>query len=143
MGCTSLHYASLKGHVKVLNCLVHHMADVDFADITRSTPLLCANFGVHIESSTTLVENGANLNFQIKSGLSPLYIVIAMNHKAMAQFFMGQGANVDLTDDGLMPLHIASYLGHDFIAKFVIENDTNADIAGNHDKSALDYAFQN
>jgi ankyrin repeat protein len=74
-------FASREGHIKALELLVQHGANVDLepvgTDYEDSTPLTkAADFG-QVASIKFLIENGANVNYAPKStGNTPLKIAI-------------------------------------------------------------------
>jgi ankyrin repeat protein len=56
---TPLHFASSHGHVKVVQLLTGHGADINAQSTSHSTPLKFATWNQHLEVAQLLLEHGA------------------------------------------------------------------------------------
>ena len=75
------------------------------------TPLLFAARDGDVESAQILVAAGANMNDIAASGASALVVALYSGNRALAKFFLDQGANPNAADAGYSAMHVAILLG--------------------------------
>ncbi len=86
-----------------------------------------------------LLEEGAEVNFTNKQGLTALAVAAANNRNYMLSFLHRNGASINKpTNEGLTPLHIATSQNNDKMAGYIIDRD--GDFNGkHHGRSPIDY----
>ncbi len=117
---------------------------VDLANMIRtrlSEQLYEAAKKGEIDNVSTLIKNGADVNFQDKDGVTPLHMASFYGHAAVASKLLNEKANPNLTRaDGFTPLHFACLKGNDTIVKALITNGAQLDLKTKSGKTALDIA---
>merc|ERR1711974_455453 len=68
---SSLHWASLNGHVEVVKSLIQAGGDVNMQSESGWTPLHCASQNGHVEVITALLAAGADKTIKTKQGQTP------------------------------------------------------------------------
>lgn len=121
-GFTPLGISAALGHADVVSCLLENGAAVN------ACALMSASENGHVKVATSLVEHGANLDFQDKDGCTPLMRASENNHVEMVAFLVEHGANIDLQDkDGHTPLMKVCKTGHADIVAYLIEHGATKD----------------
>jgi len=122
-GFTPLGISAALGHADVVSCLLETGAAVN------ACALMSASENGHVKVATSLVEHGANLDFQDKGGCTPLMRASENNHVEMVAFLVEHGANIDLQDkDGHTPLMKVCKTGHADIVAYLIEHGATKDV---------------
>ncbi|EAX88960.1 ankyrin repeat protein, putative [Trichomonas vaginalis G3] len=75
-GCTPLHYAVIRGLVKLVKFLVSHGVDVNSKDFLGSTPLHYAAEQFSFDIVEVLISNGANINEKNNKNQTALSLAI-------------------------------------------------------------------
>ncbi|XP_017351760.1 transient receptor potential cation channel subfamily A member 1a [Ictalurus punctatus] len=111
-GAAPLHYASSKGHIRVINLIVRIAGsqELDVADDEGNTPLHWAVQQDQSGSCSALLSLGANPNILNKASLSPLHLAVSLRHNHIVeQLLTHSGTDVNLEDDlGNSPLLLAA-----------------------------------
>ena len=83
--------------------------DVNAQDGLGWTPLHCAAWVGDLETTTALIEKGAQLTVQTAHGLTPFHLAAAQdNNKELVVAFLDRGVDIDArTNDGWTVLHAA------------------------------------
>ena len=83
--------------------------DVNAQDALGWTPLHCAAWVGDLETTTALIEKGAQLNVLTTYGLTPFHVAAAQdNSKELVVAFLDRGVDIDArTNDGWTALHAA------------------------------------
>jgi len=83
--------------------------DVNAQDALGWTPLHCAAWVGDLETTTALIERGAQLNVQTTHGLTPFHFAATQNNsKELVVAFLDRGVDIDArTNDGWTALHAA------------------------------------
>jgi uncharacterized protein len=113
---------------------------IDAEDSEAKTALINAVSENKADFVTFLIENGAKINHQDRTGYSALHFAASGNHLKLAEFLIKNGANPNLQDEnGNTPLWIAVFEarknGLDFV-QFLLKSGANCDILNQYQKSA-------
>lgn len=81
-----------------------------------------------------LIEEGANVNFKSKSGMTPLVLAIQNQRSDIVQKLVSRGASVSVPDpDEISPLALASRLGSTPIMELLLRGNAESDDGSLHD----------
>ena len=138
---TSLHYASMYGHLEVANLLLLNGANVNCEDNTKMTPLYYASANGHFEMVELLLNYNANINCQNKDKVTPLHSAAHYGHLEVAKLLFQRGANVNLQNlRKQTPLHIAVKYCKKEIVKNILDYGCDINIKDGYGKTAEEIA---
>jgi ankyrin repeat protein len=121
-GETSLHKASMNGHVRVVKELLDHGADIDASDSIERNPLHEACSHGHLPVVNELLSRGANIEAKDLSGRTPLHLAALRDHLATVKALVAAGADCRVVSkSGLLPIHDAVAQGHSEVAKYLLQ----------------------
>jgi ankyrin repeat protein len=111
-----LQFASLQGHLDVVQCLLDHDGDVNFQDDELRTPLSLATVEGHLDIVRVLLEHNVDIFTQNKDGLTPLHSVFLIHpvsecnrRPAAIQLLLEHGTNPNAQNNRhKTPLHLAA-----------------------------------
>ncbi len=111
-----LQFASFRGHLDVVRCLLDHGADAKFQDDNLWTPLGHAAHQGYPDTARVLLEDEADANSRDKQGLTPLHKAFSFSfgnfkgeYSEVVQLLLEHGANPNARDNKRRtPLHLAS-----------------------------------
>jgi len=140
IGATPLHLASMAGHVRVVEFLLDHGADVNASGKKGFTPLCGAVADLRRDVAKLLISRGANVNAKDERGWPLLHAVFLtfFGHNARGNFedrwellalLIDNGADVNTRGvSGRTVLHSAAQFGLVSLAEFLISKgaDVNA-----------------
>ena len=107
---TPLHYATKKGHTKVVQKIVDHTNDINIPDKNGKTPLFYAVQAENIAICQIIVKKLMWKNYN--PSISYLHYAAAMNDLGLYRLLKKQGEENNPPDDsGSTPLHIAAEKG--------------------------------
>jgi ankyrin repeat protein len=119
-GWTPLHLASHFGHVRVIDLLLAHGADVNAVsrNADANAPLhAAAAGGADAALMRRLVEAGARVNHRQSGGFTALHEVAALGHADVVRLLLDSGAEVDArNNEGRTPGELARDAGHAALA---------------------------
>ncbi|EDO03980.1 hypothetical protein SS1G_06462 [Sclerotinia sclerotiorum 1980 UF-70] len=121
-GNVPLHWAALKGHLKIVEILKRQGAEIHTINEKHCTAFLLATVNGHIEVVKFLYEHGADADIHTASnnGWTPLYAASYNGHIEVIKFLYMHGADIHTPDNnGWTPLNAASYNGHIEAVKFL------------------------
>ncbi len=113
-GCgQSLHDLAARGDLDGMReKLASDPASLDSLDVLDKAPLHHAVSNKRIEAMALLVEAGADVNAQDKTGLTPLHVAAMQGRREEAAWLLDHGANIEARDAfGDTPVHTAAVYG--------------------------------
>ncbi|XP_076878776.1 ankyrin repeat and SOCS box protein 12b isoform X2 [Brachyhypopomus gauderio] len=119
---TPLRMAAARGHVRCLEVLLSHGAEVDSLDVKAQTPLFTAVSGKHLECVVALLKAGANPNGSPYNNCSPVMTAAREGDVDILKELLHHGAEVDAhakvpdwasnTTGCRGPLYMSAVYGH-------------------------------
>lgn len=107
---TALWIACAKNASKTVSLLLNRDAKVDLpTSVAGDTPLWVASRLGHFELCKTLIDAGADVNFQDRLGFSPLHAASMFGHVSVCELLLKHGANANAANvDGWTPSFTAT-----------------------------------
>ncbi|XP_062917484.1 ankyrin repeat and SOCS box protein 12a [Mobula hypostoma] len=93
---TPLRLAAMRGHLKCLEILLDHGAEVDSLDVKAQTPLFTAVSGRHLDCVQALLRAGANPNGSIYNNSSPILVAAREGEVEILKELLEHGAEVNV-----------------------------------------------
>ena len=130
LGQTALHFAlntepnPVESSSEILSCLIENGADVN-AECKNCTPLMRACDLGQVRRVAYLIEHGANVNLQVKSGNTALHSVAHSAHEEysceIARRLLTAGASCLPNNQGMTPLIMASMFNNSSLVEYLIK----------------------
>ncbi|GHM58178.1 MAG: hypothetical protein sL5_06130 [Candidatus Mesenet longicola] len=140
---TPLHYASLKGHLKVVEYFIENGADSKAKDLFGGTPVHVASWNGHLEVVKYFIENRADLETKDSSDRTLLHYASLNGHLDVVKFLAKNGADLEAKDnDGRTPLHYASLNDYIKVVDYLIKNWASLKAKDKDGNTSLDLANQ-
>ena len=119
---TALHAASRRNHLKVVQSLLRHGADVNAHGRWGRTPLLFASMWGHLEVVRWLLEHDADVNARDEdNGFAPLYLAASEGHYEVVRTLLKLNVDTSVRNNiGQTPLHVASSHGRVDIVRLLL-----------------------
>nr|QDR50963.1 Transient receptor potential cation channel A1 [Heliconius melpomene] len=114
-GCSPLHYASRKGHIRSLQNLIQLGASINLKNNNNESPLhFAARFGRYHTVCQLLDSDKGTfiINESDGEGLTPLHIASREGHTRVVQLLLNRGALLHRDHNGRNPLHLAAMSGY-------------------------------
>ncbi|XP_076335183.1 transient receptor potential cation channel A1 [Tachypleus tridentatus] len=114
-GCTPMHYASRKGHLKTIRSLLQLGAVVNLKNNDNQSPLhFAARYGRYNTVRHLLESNRGTLiiNEMDGEGKTPLHIASENGHTRVVYLLLVKGALLHRDHKGRTPMHYAAMNGH-------------------------------
>ena len=122
-GLTPLHMAARNGHLKLIELLLKHNADINSSEgADQSTPLHLATCHQQVKAMDILLNNKADVTAMKCNGMNVLHIMALINPETSEEpefiesyndiiaTFIEKGCDIDAQDiNGRAPLHLASW----------------------------------
>nr|XP_061793487.1 ankyrin repeat and SOCS box protein 12-like [Nerophis lumbriciformis] len=132
---TPLRTAAALGHLKCLELLLEHGAEIDSLDVKAQTPLFTAVSGKHLDCVLALLKAGANPNGSLHNNCSPVLTAAREGDVDILRELLRFGAEVDVRPKVPQwasnatvckgPLYIAAVYGHLDCFKLLLLHGTN------------------
>jgi ankyrin repeat protein len=149
-GNTPLHIAVLKGYEEIFEYIVSHNPDLEIKNNRGFTPLLCAAWMFHRDSTKnykgiikSLLVNGAKADVTGKGRYNPLHWINHPSDNALQDIvdlntlFINKGINLnDQNLYGSTPLHYAVHI-HPRVAKILIDNRADVNVKDKQGRTPL------
>jgi ankyrin repeat protein len=139
---TALHAASRMKHLKVVQSLLRHGADVNSPGRWRRTPLLFASVQGHHEVGQWLLEHGAGVNAkEADNDRTSLHLAASYGRLEMVQTLLKHNADTNARDDsGRTPLHFASSYGLVDIVRLLLNHGVDPKACAKNQQTPLHLA---
>lgn len=143
-GESTLSMACAQSAVNAVQMLLAANAKIDVRDEKGITPLLHTvmhNTENSLSIARMLLEKGANVNFGMPNGFTPLMGAVQMNDMDIALLLLEHGADVNVRQTaGPSALSIAVALGHAEMAGLLLANKADISVGINAHTSLIAYA---
>ena len=139
---TALHAASRMNHLKVVQYLLRHGADVNAPGKWGWTPLLFASDWGCIEVVRWLIEYGADVNAKDEDDhQTSLHLAASRGHFEIARTLLKHNADINARSKlGETPLHLASEDGYVDIVRLLLNHNADTQARDKHQVTALHVA---
>lgn len=141
-GDSSLHIASLNGHIDCMNFLISKGSSVNTINHHDATPITYALVRRHYDAVKLLIQSGASTRkTSRRKGSSPLLMACKICDYETLKMILSQG-QVDLEeeDNGFTPLWVATTEGNIDCINALVEAGADVDARGNDNMTPLMYA---
>ena len=137
----ALHAASRRNHLKIVQSLLRHGADVNAHGMWGRTPLLFASSEGHVEVVRWLLEHGADVNAKNLFDWTSLHLVAYSGHFETVRILLKHDADINARDnEGRTPLHLASNFGNIDTARFLLKHGADPEARDHHAATSLQAA---
>jgi len=140
---TVLHAASSQNHLKVVQSLLKHHADVNVLAQWGWTPLHVASDLGHLDIGRCLLEHGAIVNAKVHHDdhVTPLDLVAENGHLEFARMLLRHNADVNIQDGTkYTPLRSALDSGHIDVARLLLDHGADPNESGGVQSAPLHHA---
>lgn len=131
-GETALHWASMYGHLEVVELLMQHLASVHCQTNAGLTPLYCASQEGHVSVVDLLLKHGAASGVDVATGegATPLYIASEKGHTAVVSSLIRHNANINFQKARTQhtPLITAANSGHRPVIVTLLQHNADVNI---------------
>lgn len=144
-GETILAVCCSKGAVNAVQMLLTKQPKINTRDHKGVSPLLIAVLNEQencLDITRMLLEKGADANFAMPDGFSPLMGAVQLNNMQKALLLLEHGANVNARQDngeGPSALSIAVALGHTDMVSLLLANKADTSVGVNPNSSLLSF----
>ncbi|KAL2059609.1 hypothetical protein ABVK25_000902 [Lepraria finkii] len=135
--------ASVQGHSKVVDILIHEGCLPDHADAESYTALHHACHKGHLAVAKSLIAANADIEAPGRQGQTPLHLAAQVPHRNMVMLLLQRNANVNARDaDCRTPLHISAAKGNVEMCNYLLENGAQLDNRDSQSRTALQMACE-
>ena len=140
-GYTALHWASIRGHWRIVSELVEAGAPVNAVGSDGGTPLHWACHHDQPEMINLLIDNGADLDVANRWGRTPLHIAARRGCTGTAEVLLTRGADPNPpTNEGWTPLHVAALADHPEATRILLAHGADPDLRDHDGRLAAEVA---
>ena len=142
---TALHKCSDSNDAEMaVELVLHHGTNVNITANGNRTPLLWASLRSSAVFFKTLIDLGADPNFQREDHCTPLIMASYWNNYMAARLLTETGVDVNVQcDSSNAALHVSAMKGFLNISKLLIESRCDVNLQNNSGKTPLHLAVQN
>ena len=139
---TALHAASRMNHIKVVQSLLRHGADVNASGMWGMTPLLFASCWAQPELVRRLLEHGADMSAKDEvEGSTSLHLAVGERQLEIVRTLLKNDADINIRDnDGWTPLHLVSNSGHVDVVRFLLNHGADPKARNSYQQTPLHLA---
>ena len=139
---TALHYAALKGNIKILNLLLDNGASIECRTTRGKNIMHLAAEGNQPSMILYLSENkGQDINSIDELGSTSLHWACYSGAKDAALFLLSLNVDINMQDrDGYTPLHLAALYGHSEVVKLLLHKNADKTIPNKKRELPIDLA---
>ena len=151
-GCTALHYATHRGHLRIVQVLLNNGAEIDPGDNLHRTPLILSalvksyDVMLHLITSGADVTQLANQSYSVRdSGWEALSYAINQKYKRAAKVLIAKGVGIEgllITSLPMTALMWTAQEGCDSLTKKLILQGVNVNDQNPDGWTALHFASQ-
>ena len=136
---TALHAASRMNHLKVVQLLLRHSADVNAPGRWGLTPLQFASLRGHVEVVQWLLEHGADVHARNKDGeWTSLHLAGFHGHFEIVRTLLKHNADANVRNNyERTPLHLASSSGHVDIVRLLLRHGADPKPCDKYQQTSL------
>ena len=136
---TALHAASRMNHLKIVQSLLRHGAEVDAQGPRGRTPLVFASECGHLEVVRWLLERGADVNAKgVHNNCTSLHLAVYSEHYEVIRTLLKHNADISASDiTGQTPLHVASSLGRVDIVRLLLNQGADPEARDVYHQTSL------
>ena len=143
-GVIALHYASLKGNIKIIKLLIENNANINELTNTKLNLIHFAAQGNQPNSIVFFHENFPELNLDYKEeeGKTPFHFACFYKNEKAFLYLINYGININEQDNsGFTPLHIAIINKNIKIIKKLLQNGALLNIKDNKGRTPYEFAL--
>ena len=143
-GVIALHYASLKGNIKIIKLLIENNANINEVTNTKLNIIHFAAQGNQPNSIVFFHENFPELNLDSKEeeGKTPFHFACFYKNEKVFLYLINFGVNINEQDNsGFTPLHIAIINKNIRIIKRLLQNGALLNIKDNKGRTPYQFAL--
>ena len=138
---TPLHWASSRGHVKVVRCLLEHGANVMAQCEDGSMPLHWASQKGRVTLIRVLLQHKADANSQDKNKSTPLHYASRVGYANSTRVLIEHGVDTTAQDkNGWTPLHCAAFEGNVEVTRVLLEHCVDTSVQDKDGRTPLHHA---
>jgi ankyrin repeat protein len=113
---------------KVKELLDNEEINIDYAERSGVTPLICAVYTGSLEMVRLLIAKGANINLTDANGMTPLHYACEFSGSyPIARLLIHHGANVNMKAQSRSPLLLTCYFNNELTKLLLEESNANID----------------
>ncbi|CAI7603436.1 unnamed protein product [Penicillium pancosmium] len=129
----ALQAASVQGHKRVVQILLHHGADVNAQGGIFNSALEAASIKGHKEVVQTLLDHGADVNAQGKFNSYALHAASSEGHDQVVRILLAHGADANAQGKfDSYALHAASSEGHGQVVQILLDHGADVNAQGRY-----------
>ena len=143
-GVIALHYASLKGNIKIIKLLIENNANINEVTNTKLNIIHFAAQGNQPNSIVFFHENYPELNLDSKEeeGKTPFHFACFYKNEEVVLYLINFGININEQDNsGFTPLHIAIINKNIRIIKRLLQNGALLNIKDKKERTPYQFAL--
>ena len=135
--------ASIQGHSKVVDILIHEGCLPDHADAESYTAFHHACHKGHLAIAKSLIAANADIEAPGPQRQTPLHLAAQVPHRNVVMLLLQRNANINARDvDYRTPLHISAAQGNVEMCNYFLDNGAQLDNRDSQSRTALQLACE-